>query len=225
MSSWSIKRVPLDFDWPVGYLWHGYINPWPGPIECDGCCGTGLNEASLNLYRNFKRWAPRLTGAEITLALKSGIADRDLAMIQKRVWAEVDSPLLRSYLTEIRAKRTSIWGLCQKCGGKQVLINPNPAIQQLYADVNLFEEWRPIEPPKGLGWQLWQVKDPGGFPASSVHKSEVELARWCSSHFKSDYAGWLKWITREGFKVPEEPPEFKLRSEHVVIFNQAVSKA
>jgi hypothetical protein len=225
MSVWSIKRVPLDFDWPPGYLWHGYINPWPGPIECDECCGTGLNNESLKLYRNFKRWAPRLTDSETTKALKSGITEKDLFLIQKRVWNEVDNPLIRFYLTEIRAKQTNVWGFCSKCGGDQVVTNPNPAIQQLYADVNLFMEWKPIEPPKGVGWQLWQIQDSDEFPVSIVYKSETELAHWCSTHFKSDYEGWVNWITQEGLKIPEKTPEFKLKSENVVIFTQTTNKA
>lgn len=225
MSSWSIKRVPLDFDWPVGYVWHGYVNPWPGPVDCEYCCGTGLNDESLKLYRNFKRWSPRMTEEETSRALSAGIPEKDLALIRRRIWDDVGNSLIRSYLTEIRAKYTGVWGLCQVCNGKRTIPNPNPAIQQLYADVNLYDEWRPIEPPKGDGWQLWQVKETGGVPASAIYKSDVELARWCSTHFKSDYAGWLRWITREGFKVPQEPPEFRLKSETITIFTQPASKA
>lgn len=226
MSSWSIKRVPLDFDWPVGYLWHGYVNPWPGPVECEECCGTGLNEASLRLYKNFKRWATRLSENEIALALKAGITKRDLSYVRRRLWDEVDQPLLQFCLTEIRAKNNKVWGFCLVCQGEQVVRNPNPAVRQLYSDVNLYDEWRPIEPPKGDGWQLWQVQDDAGsFPASSVFKSETQLAKWCSTYFKSDYASWLRWITKEGLKVPQEPQSFKLSSEHVTIFQQPAIKA
>jgi hypothetical protein len=86
--------------------------------------------------------------------------------------------------------------------------------------VNLFEEWKPIEPLKGEGWQLWQLREEGGFPASEVHKSDTDLAKWCSNHFKTDYAGWMRWIVREGSKVPPNPPEFRLKSENVTIFHQ-----
>lgn len=225
-SQWSVKRVPLDFDWPAGYVWHGYLNPWPGPIECEECCGTGINDECQKLYRNFRRWAPRMTEQEAAFALQAGISEKDIGQIRKRVWSEVDNSLIRSYLTEIRAKTSGIWGLCRVCNGKQRVPNPNPSVQLLYADVNLFEEWRPIEPPKGDGWQLWQVKDGSGFPASAVYKSEGDLAKWCSVHFKSDYSGWLRWIIRESSKVPQDPPEFKLKSENVTIFpQQPASKA
>ena len=140
-SQWSVKRVPLDFGWPVGYAWHGYLNPWPGPIECENCSGTGLNEECQKLFRNFRRWAPRLTEEEEAFATKAGISFDELTQIHNRIWGEVDTQLIRSYLTEIRAKTTGIWGVCLICNGKQRVVNPNPAVQQLYTDVNLFEEW------------------------------------------------------------------------------------
>jgi len=225
-SQWSVKRVPLDFYWPVGYLWHGYMNPWPGPIECEDCGGTGLNSECQKLFRNFRRWAPRLTEQEVELATQAGVSSEEITQILNRVWGEVDTQLIRSYLTEIRAKTTGIWGLCTVCKGKKRVVNPNPAVQQLYTDVDLFEEWRPIEPPKGDGWQLWQVRADGGYPQSAVYKSDEQLAKWCSVHFKSDYAGWLKWIIREGSKVPQDPPEFRLKSENITVFHQQpVSKA
>lgn len=46
-----VKRVPLDFDWPIGVSWQGYIMPdelWLEECEeCDGdgcpaCDGSGL---------------------------------------------------------------------------------------------------------------------------------------------------------------------------------------
>jgi hypothetical protein len=226
MSQWSVKRVPLEFDWPVGYLWHGYINPWPPPIECEECKGTGLNDDCYKLYRNFRRWAPKLTESEVTLASQAGIGEKDIAKIRRRIWDEVDTSLIRAYLTEIRARAEGIWGLCSTCKGKQRLPNPNPAVQQLYLDVDLYEEWKPIEPPIGVGWQLWQVREDRGYPASVVFKSEVELAKWCAAHFRTPYSSLLRWVVKEGSRVPREPPEFKLQSENVTIFQQQpVSKA
>lgn len=219
-SQWCIKRVLLDFDWPVGYVWHGYLNPWPGPIECERCMGTGLNEDCQKLLRNFRRWAPRLTEKEVAVATQAGVSEAEIAYLRNRNWDNVDSPLIRSYLTEIRAKTTGIWGVCTTCNGNKVVGNPNPAVKQLYTDVDLFEEWKPIEPPKGDGWQLWQIREDGGYPASAVYQSDQELAKWCSSHFNSDYSGWLKWIVKEGSKVSQSNPEFKLKSENITVFHQ-----
>lgn len=41
-------RVPLNFDWPVGVTWKGYLNPYR-PIECTACNGSGMNPATKKL--------------------------------------------------------------------------------------------------------------------------------------------------------------------------------
>jgi hypothetical protein len=41
----ELKRVPLDFSWPINEIWTGYLNPFE-PIECPYCKGSGLNPAT-----------------------------------------------------------------------------------------------------------------------------------------------------------------------------------
>lgn len=36
----EVKRVPMDFDWPLKKRWHGYVNPYRVP-RCVPCEGTG----------------------------------------------------------------------------------------------------------------------------------------------------------------------------------------
>lgn len=38
----EIRRVPLDFDWPVGKKWEGFVNPyWRHRTACPACGGSG----------------------------------------------------------------------------------------------------------------------------------------------------------------------------------------
>lgn len=38
----ELKRVPLDFDWPVDKVWHGFLNPfYKHAFDCAHCAGTG----------------------------------------------------------------------------------------------------------------------------------------------------------------------------------------
>lgn len=39
----ELKRVPLDFDWEIGKLWSGYVNPYPR-YECEDCEGLGWSD-------------------------------------------------------------------------------------------------------------------------------------------------------------------------------------
>lgn len=57
-----LKRVPLDFSWPIKKLWSGYINPHQ-IHECDECEGLGwskeYNELSDKWYSNDNyKWKP-----------------------------------------------------------------------------------------------------------------------------------------------------------------------
>jgi len=37
----KLKRVPLDFSWPQGKTWGGYLNPFASmSVTCPGCEGT-----------------------------------------------------------------------------------------------------------------------------------------------------------------------------------------
>jgi len=44
----ELKRVPLDFNWPLDIVWKGYMNPYD-PIECKLCDGSGLNKKTKKL--------------------------------------------------------------------------------------------------------------------------------------------------------------------------------
>jgi hypothetical protein len=46
----EIKRVPLDFDWPTGDIWHGYL--MPERLHADKCpdCKNGYSPHAQNLF-------------------------------------------------------------------------------------------------------------------------------------------------------------------------------
>src|SRR5690349_14065518 len=40
----TLKRVPLDFAWPLKKTWGGYLNPfWSQRTECPDCGGSGAS--------------------------------------------------------------------------------------------------------------------------------------------------------------------------------------
>jgi hypothetical protein len=48
-----LKRVALDFKWPLDKVWKGYIDHTPCPRTCKACDGTGLNPATLKIHRDY----------------------------------------------------------------------------------------------------------------------------------------------------------------------------
>ena len=49
-------RVPLDFDWELGKVWHGYINPYPSK-QCEHCEGEGYNPETKKISDSWYNWA------------------------------------------------------------------------------------------------------------------------------------------------------------------------
>lgn len=53
MGHRKIMKVPLDFSWPLGKTWKGYVNPHPGPKRCKLCDGTGHNAETKRIADTF----------------------------------------------------------------------------------------------------------------------------------------------------------------------------
>lgn len=61
----ELKRVPLDFDWPINKVWKGFINPyWEQSHECPTCrsertgSSTGYSPYAQHLYEQWYGYAP-----------------------------------------------------------------------------------------------------------------------------------------------------------------------
>lgn len=46
----ELKRVALDWNWPIGKTWTGFINPFHTATQCDGCEGQGYSPEARRLY-------------------------------------------------------------------------------------------------------------------------------------------------------------------------------
>jgi hypothetical protein len=52
MSNRSVRRVPLDFDWPIGEKWEGFVNPVHKKfIVCEHCRGDGISKEARALEK------------------------------------------------------------------------------------------------------------------------------------------------------------------------------
>ncbi len=215
----AVKRVPLGFAWPPGETWSGYLNPWPGPTPCAPCGVTGLNKATKRLLDRFGSWAPRMTKAEMDELLRLGHPPDEIEALRQRKGCH--NPLLRHALVGLRAKRKGLYGACLACGGEGFVPNVNPAVERLYAAVNLYEEWEPVEPPSGPGWQLWI--DRNG-PVSPVFPSSEALAEWCAATYKEPFDVWSAKIHRLSPSKPPQPrTSFRLPSDHFRIYDATKS--
>ena len=54
----EVKRVALDFNWPLDKVWEGFLNHRPGPTECKACGGSGLSPTAKKLNDQWYGNAP-----------------------------------------------------------------------------------------------------------------------------------------------------------------------
>lgn len=54
----EVRRVALDFDWPVGKTWVGFLNPYPGSGPCHHCDSTGYSPTAERLADQWYGKAP-----------------------------------------------------------------------------------------------------------------------------------------------------------------------
>lgn len=55
----EIRRVPLDFNWPLNKVWKGYLNPeYSRAIECSLCDGSGYSPFAKHLRDQWYGYVP-----------------------------------------------------------------------------------------------------------------------------------------------------------------------
>lgn len=190
MGHRTLKRVPLDFDWPVGTVWHGYQNPYH-PMNCPYCDGSGFNPQTREISESFyafsapeKRWCSDITQDEVQALWDARRLhdffreDKDRIPIADEVnrWNETrmgHDAINRFILVETRAKRLGVYGHCSKCDQGDLFRNENHKAQ--------YEEWTNFDPPTGDGYQLWETTTEGS-PKSPVFETPEQLADWCAEN-------------------------------------------
>lgn len=65
----KLRRVPLDFNWPIDEIWEGYINPhWQHRRECEMCQGSGYGPETKILsdqWYGYTEFKPAMTGNQL----------------------------------------------------------------------------------------------------------------------------------------------------------------
>jgi hypothetical protein len=76
----EIKHVALDFSWPIGTIWEGFINPYAGRKRaCKACGRTGYGpeaRALFDQWNGYGNFHPSMTGSPPIRITDSDIAAR-----------------------------------------------------------------------------------------------------------------------------------------------------
>lgn len=198
----EIKRVPLDFDWPLEKVWKGYVDPFYKRCPEEGkTCFDGYTAAGKWLESIIQFMM--LVGSDGALG-KRGVGQWPHPYLQQ--FPQAPSQLLRSdhYYGEIPINPTKEFGeLTQALAGRPLRDFGHDSIDTYEASKKILEAaglnpktwgicsvcdghntdpatrkqseaWKRTEPPAGEGWQVWETVSEGS-PVSPVFKTSDEL--------------------------------------------------
>lgn len=217
----TLRRVPMDFDWPMEKLWEGYINPYrdPCPAQAVRTCVGG--------YSSTYEWLHSVV--RMLLLLGDDARFEDAPKSPSRMFPHPylmsilatacvsETPRMTKELTRVSTflagRKPSIMGHDGLDGYSATLkigklaglkkgwhvcsvckgTGIDPAIQAQH------DAWKPTDPPTGDGFQLWCTTSTGA-PLSPVFASLEELCGWCENNattfarHRATAAEWQKML-------------------------------
>lgn len=227
MGHREMKRVPLDFDWPVDKVWDGYLNlnRYP-PEKCKPCDGSGQNPETKQIdddYYDFadtgRKWVYNITQDEV-----QALVDKDRLMDLTHTWTPKDRWKRREDGYIPTAEEVNEWAQRPGLTGHDainswILIETRAKRLGVWGNCKrcggegetfqnatlrqIWKNWEPTEPPTGDGYQLWETVSEGS-PQSPVFATAEELAEWCETNatifadHKTSKEKWLKMFKEDG---------------------------
>lgn len=191
----EVKRVPVDFDWPMSKVWQGFLRPDELDLPtCPDCGGRGDTMAArwlnsvlylvlmldddLDAQRRGRELHPYLAtlmnnpggrpSADIH-ELAVGLAGRESSFFGHDAFDH-----WQAYAAVVKASGVpETWGRCATCDGD----GETGTDEQRAAH----EAWTSTEPPTGDGYQLWETVSEGS-PISPVFETAELLAEWMTGN-------------------------------------------
>jgi hypothetical protein len=221
----EIRRVPLDFDWPLNKPWKGFLNPYGGPCPAEerGECFDGVTAG-----RRYVTAIAHLLGVAGSDAMgkrRNGIwphpylhelpmsprfprysanevgptpdlVDLIKGLVGRQPMHDAcDRFAIEHKIIAAAGLDPERWGVCSICEGHA----DDPAQR------NAAEAWEPSPPPEGEAYQLWETVSEGS-PISPPKATPEALARWLADHGASSfgeqtesYETWLRFIMGPGW--------------------------
>lgn len=167
----ELKRVPLDFNWPIGRIWEGYIQKHYKPCPD---CKRGYTPAREFLEKCLQElmWS----GSEaLSQEHRVQLVELTTGLAGRPPYEPIGHDSIDLYVASKAiikaAKLPENWGICTSCEGHA----ETPESRKLS------EHWERVEPPTGEGYQLWGTTSEGE-PMTPVFKSLDELCEYCEKN-------------------------------------------
>lgn len=205
-----LKRVPLDFKYPLNKTWEGYINPhYKKCPDCDSGQSASLSALEHLVHLILVAGQDSMGGRVHPWIQKAGIDD--VGCILHELSSGLAGRKCEGLFGHDACDRWSAtakvveaaglpkdWGVCKTCGGDAL----DPTIAEAY------NAWEDFDPPAGEGFQLWENTSEGS-PVSPVFETLDQLCAWCTNNattFGSSRATADQWrkMLDEGFVCHKE---------------------
>ena len=196
----EVKRVPLDFGWPLNMEWKGYVSPYASQ-DCSVCGGGSYNPETKQISDDWydfehtgRRWCDKITQDEVDALIEHGrLHDFTHQWTPGEGWVAIDPPpvvtaemvnlwsrnglghdaINQWICVETRAKRLGVYGNCPACNGEGTIWFSDEIKEK---SERWYDEER-YDPPSGDGWQLWETVSDGS-PVSPVFETADELINY-----------------------------------------------
>ncbi|MDH4158637.1 MAG: hypothetical protein OEV62_00085 [Actinomycetota bacterium] len=219
----EVRRVPVDFDWPLEEVWPGFLmGPDVAGEQCpvcnvDGYYPDGWSREARPIARTFYRALPgadylaggnRLTQADVDHLVERGRLQvwRDGAWhSEPRTAEEVNAAqegngFFDDTLDDVD-RHILIERRCAALGVDPVYCPACDGEVVVFRDAahkEAYDTWTRTEPPVGDGWQLWETTSEGS-PVSPVFDTAEGLAGWVVANRGRheepiSFEGVLRWI-------------------------------
>jgi hypothetical protein len=101
----ELRRVPMDFDWPIGVIWKGFINPYRA-IDCTYCDKSGWNKETKLI---FDSWYKLRDERDHTSSWAYNLDQDDLEALiaEDKLWDFTRVPLTDEHHEIVRLKKAN----------------------------------------------------------------------------------------------------------------------
>lgn len=197
----EIRRVPLDFDWPLEKVWDGFVNPHYR--NCQACDGHGETRARVQL----RRLASLLAWAGYCASRSDGISPRPTNWHPMFDSTGLDAPMAPELVQVINGfcrAGDRVWlAEHQEYAGREpsgmqgigagddykielALLSTSGLPSDwgkcarcdgsgIASDARAaYDAWKPTDPPAGEGWQVWETVSEGS-PITPVFATADDL--------------------------------------------------
>lgn len=214
----EVRRVPIDFDWPLNKVWEGFVNPHGGrcPSEKHGECFDGVT-------------AGRRYVSAIAQILACAGGDAASGPLKRGIWPHpyiADLPMAPRHANRAVGPTADLAALTTGLAGREPWFCGHDACDRYSIEKRIIEAsgldpetwgicpvcegyaddpaqraaaeaWKETPPPTGDAWQLWETTSEGS-PISPPMPTPEALARWLADNDASSFGyqteSYEKWL-------------------------------